>query len=178
MIHQPYTSPIIIKGKKYQFPPSIINRDGTRVWSVSVAISHTVAYMQTEMMCDFGKTADLGCGLGLIGMVVGEQAVLIEKDEATIPYLYQTLIDNQVRNRVIQGSWADVNEPFDSIIGSEVLYPGYDTQSLVDFVERNWTGKGYVIFANSRWHHFEQAPLPFIKTIKTFEDEEYCEWVK
>lgn len=167
-IDQPFTEPVVIAGQTYSFPDITTKTDGNRVWSLSVVLARQLHGQH------LGKTVELGAGLGLIAMVTG--AVIIERDPTTVADTITTQHLNNKFNRIIRGSWDEVTEPFDSIIGCEVVYPAYDPDSITRFIQRNWTRKGICLFANSHWHHIEQHPDWHNYTIKESEGQQYAEW--
>lgn len=175
---KPWIGPIIVDNKEYHTINPEIVRDGNRVWSISVALAQYLSELNI-----LGSSIELGCGCGcgLVGMVTG--STLLDKDLETLKLTSEILKLNNYDNRLINSSWVDVNESFDNIFGSEILYPAYEPSSIADFIGRNWTKKGKVILAASRSQFaslFEtrliEIGFSFKKEDRTYQSFNYTIW--
>ncbi len=124
---------------------------------------------------------DLGCGMGLAGTVaamLGARVTFgdIERDCLLFACLNGLRYNGQVRARRIDWEKDDLNQRFDLIIGSDVLYDRIHWQPLDAFCKRHLTDTGTVILgepgrmtgdlwidwiANRGWNlhtHIEQVP--------------------
>ena len=147
-----------------------------RVWSVAVALANHVAGLKLN-----GTSVELGAGCGLVGMVTG--GTLVEMDEATAERAWLTLQMNKSPSTLIQASWKDINGLWDNVFASEILYPGYDSQSLVECIDRCWTRAGVCLIANASagWRQpFEEAldkrRMPHFRVDEEFAGFTYSLW--
>lgn len=138
-----WTEPVIIGGHGYHFSPSSVRRNGTQLWTVSIGLAEYVAGLEIQ-----GSSVELGCGQGLVGMITG--ATLIDSDPVTIANTRETLRLNGKQCRIIEASWENINEPFDNVFGSEILYRMYKPETVAEFLDRCWTGKGACLLVVSR----------------------------
>lgn len=119
-------------------------RDGIRLWPATVLFARHVADRKLK-----GPVCEVGAGgHGLPGQAAGA-SLFVEQDNEIAERLELTLHRNHRRAEVFEGSWSQAPGQFDSIIGSEILYPLFDLAGLAAFVARAWTRKGPCLFCTS-----------------------------
>lgn len=141
-----------VGGRTYTVSEKVdTGKHGHRLWPCSVALAREVAKRK-----DWKKwlTAELGCGLGLPGMVVanaGASVDFADRERDVRDWLRMGLWFNRLTGMVIPTDWLNYTDvvKYDAILASEVIYPAYGCDSLPSFVARSWTGKGPCLFANS-----------------------------
>lgn len=154
----PYEADSInIGGKEYQLNnkkcaccgAEFANKDGFKLWPCSIALARRVY----ELKLKHYNVIEVGCGLGLPGQVAAEKATVTfcEADPFISVLLESNLRENGI-NGTIVGNWADVNDRFDCILGSELIYLNYKPETLAAFIDRCWTRKGPCLIMNSQYY--------------------------
>lgn len=155
--HQPWdcSQPIEIGGITYRLETDYpqVTRDGNRLWPTSIALVSEIAKRGGQL----GRAVDLGCGLGLVGIVASRSSyeiLFVERDYETIKLASKNVDSLDAYNRIMNAnftssSWDVCDWKCDSIFGSEILYRSYGIAGIADFVSRNWTRRGPCLFANS-----------------------------
>lgn len=143
--------PIVVDGRSYCFEsdaPETI-RDGNRVWPGAIAMAERLCQHPESL----GKVCDLGCGLGLVGMVAtrfASSVVMLDCDEKTCALAASNLVKHNVEATVLHAKWNEIIAyRFDTILGADVLYHAYGMPLLADFIEQHWTRQGRCWFINS-----------------------------
>lgn len=127
-------------------------KPGHRLWPCAVGLCQE---LDVRPWGSHWSVAELGCGIGLPGMVVakkGAKVTFFDRDRDTRDWLRITLFNNLIRARVESLDWkvsSESTEQFDAIIGSELIYKDYGIPELAQFIARNWTGFGWCLLANS-----------------------------
>jgi len=148
---RPYhiTAPVKVGNRFFKLTANdLTGTDGCKLWHCSFALAQILDKMSFEGL----TVCEVGAGLGLPGLVAASQGgtvTFIDKDPWTRPFLTANLEINQLTGTIATINWAEINAPFDIILGSEILYGGYEPDRLADFIKRNWTGKGPCLITNA-----------------------------
>lgn len=144
-----------VNGREYKFSERS-GCHGQRLWSCCVSLARLVSARDWSGL----SVCDAGCGLGLAGMAClsagAARVTFLDRDYADpdapdrlLMHLWRCGLPAD-RVEVVVSKWGDyAGEKFDSVIGSEILYPSYDIPSLGDFLSKFWNGRGPCILANS-----------------------------
>lgn len=162
------SNPITIGGITYQLETSkaLRGNEGCRLWPVGIALADYIDQSFNGKEADIlGRVCDIGCGLGLVGMVASRFAV-----HTTLISECGTVVDQAKLNVKKHGcdvcvahvNWADATFGFgfDSIFGSDIIYKPYNIPGLAAFIAKHWTGVGPCWFTNaidSTYEEFKSA---------------------
>lgn len=135
---------------------------GNYVWPATVMLAR-----EAERMDVRGFTVlDLGCGTGLVGMILAARGAFVafaDRDPDTCERLRATLAFNGLSGSVACLDWSrdTLMGPFDSILSCETLYgTPQQVSDLAKVFFRAWTGKGKAVVvasSASNRHAFSDA---------------------
>ncbi len=132
---------------------------GEKLWPCSIVLAR---WMQDKRMGD--SVCDVGCGLGLAGISVADvyRVTMIDCDLDVAAAADANARLNHVSPEVLAGRLANVHgRTFDSVVGSEILYPGFDLNSIAAFVSRSWNRRGRCMFVMSTDMHRQETDEAF-----------------
>lgn len=148
---------IYIGGKEYQLNnkrcaccgAEFANKDGLKLWPCSIALAIRVEKLKLKKY----KVIEAGCGLGLPGQVAAAKTsvTFCESDPLIQLLLASNLKANEIDGKIV-GDWANVDDRFDCILGSELIYLNYKPETLAAFINRCWTRKGPCLIMNSQYY--------------------------
>jgi 2-polyprenyl-3-methyl-5-hydroxy-6-metoxy-1,4-benzoquinol methylase len=134
-----------VLGIKVQ-PKADSSRMGERLWPSSISLA---TELNSRWLAPGLSVADLGCGLGLVGMLLAQRGcvvTLIDADACLQVPLCRSLQENKSPASVVCAAFADVRTAFDCVVGSDILYDTVQQRSIPEFLQRNWTKRGPAIF--------------------------------
>lgn len=122
--------------------------EGLKLWPCSIALADSVRGLKLDGM----TVCEIGCGLGLPGMVAsdcGADVTFLDKDPDVRQAVTGNLIENRLKGTVC-GDFRtlDFHERFDVVLGSELLYPRASPFEIAGFLWTHWTRLGPAIFVN------------------------------
>ena len=154
-------SPVAIRNRRFQFlvPKSIdrfLNPDDpfeqfplwAKVWDASLILADELASLPVRAGTTF---VEIGCGLGLVGVVAasfGHNVTLTEYDPHALAFARANALLNGLAGlRVMPLDWnqPELNETFDFVIGSEIIYHERDFDPIRRLFEKLLKPGGEVI---------------------------------
>ena len=145
-------SPVTIRDRRFQFfvPKTIdpfLNPDDplkqfplwTKIWDASLILADELASLSVRPGRAF---VEIGCGLGLVGIVAasfGHEVTMTEYDPHALAFARANALLNglgELRVRPLDWNQPALNETFDLIIGSEIIYHERDFDSIRGLFQR------------------------------------------
>ncbi len=132
-----------------------------QIWSAS----RTLATAIVNMDLSGKRSLEVGCGLALPSLVAakkGAKCTAVDIHPDVHEFIQETLIRNKLGASLEfqQTNWREYTapEPFDLILGSDILYENQHPDDIIHFLQRNLKGSGQAIIVDPcRWHHQEFA---------------------
>ncbi|MET0295733.1 MAG: methyltransferase domain-containing protein [Phenylobacterium sp.] len=120
------------------------------VWESGVAIADHMVGREGRAPIAGRRVLDLGCGLGLVGAVMamlGAKATLADIDTACLLFARLNVLPWAAASRVCRCDWRsdDLLEPFDLIVGADVLYETSQWPHIEAFARRRLAPGGTLV---------------------------------
>jgi SAM-dependent methyltransferase len=102
-----------------------------------------------------GRVLDLGCGLGLSGLVAARSAaevVFADYAPAALEFVQASIEHNRLTNaqiRLCDFTREDCDGPYDWILAADVVYDPASYQSLVEFLDRHLATDGTLLLTET-----------------------------
>jgi 2-polyprenyl-3-methyl-5-hydroxy-6-metoxy-1,4-benzoquinol methylase len=157
-------SPVAIRDRRFQFlvPKSIdrfLNPDDpfeqfplwAKIWDASLILADELASLPVSPGATF---VEIGCGLGLVGVVAasfGHEVTMTEHDPHALAFARANALMNGLDGlRVMPLDWNQpaLNETFDFIVGSEIIYHERDFQPIRELFRRLLKPGGEIILCS------------------------------
>ncbi len=160
---------------------SLLNQEDLEVkdlpfWAKIWEASFLLAYFMGKQPVALGRRIlEIGAGIGVVGIyaaLCGHRVVISDiNEEALLFARVNVLLNNATQAEVRKIDWNDTSlqDQFDVIIGSEVVYDRECYPLLVDFLNRTLAPGGVIFLAK---HHELDAPKFFTELTKFFEFKE------
>jgi predicted nicotinamide N-methyase len=122
------------------------------LWSGAVELAR---YVDSDVPCARRRVLDLGCGLGLVGIVAslhGGDVTFLDRDPDALEYAARAAARNGCRGvRFQQADFTcdDLGSTFDLVLGAEVLYDPASWTGLATFIARHLAPAGSAIIADA-----------------------------
>jgi predicted nicotinamide N-methyase len=177
--YNPETTPVKIRDKSFQFfiPRDInpfVNQDDifdrfplwAKIWEASLVLADYLAGLEPRPN---KKILEIGCGLGLVGIIAasfGHRVVMTEVDEHALTFARANILLNHVTNIEVMGlDWTDpmAGESFDTIVGSEIAFRETDFKPLSDLFKTYLGAGGEIVLAEG----IRETSLKFMKHLST-----------
>jgi len=141
------------------------------LWTGALTLAH---YIEEHVDCLDLSVLDLGCGLGLTGIVAGLKGghvTFADKESNALAFAVANARLNRCPSfdaRVLdftqdapnvrddQGAHGKVSQSFSLILGAEILYDRPTFPALVSFLRRHLASSGRAIFADARRTNTEE----------------------
>lgn len=123
------------------------------LWTGAVELAR---WIDTEHALAGRRALDLGCGLGLVGVVAalnGAEVTFLDREAEALKFAAANAHRNDVRSVVFrQGDFTRdrIGGRFDVILGAEVLYDRDSFAPLVRFLDHHMAPGGTVLLADAR----------------------------
>ena len=157
-------SPVTIRNRRFQFfvPKSIdrfLHPDDpfdqfplwAKIWDASLILADELASLTVSPGASF---VEIGCGLGLVGIVAasfGHKLTMTERDPHALAFARANALMNGLdRLRVMPLDWNQpaLNETFDFIVGSEIIYHERDFHPIGELFRRLLKPGGEIILCS------------------------------
>lgn len=124
-----------------------------KIWDASIVLADCLAGMSVDKNRNF---LEIGCGIGVAGIVAasfGHRVTLTEYNDDALDFVRANARKNQTPEgpfpEVRRLDWNDpeIDEPFDMIVGSEVVFKEEDYEPLSRLFKRCLKPSGEVILA-------------------------------
>jgi len=142
------------------------------LWTGALTLAR---YLEDHVDCRELTVLDLGCGLGLTGIVAarkGGRVVFADKEPAALAFATVNAQLNGCRNyeaRTLDFTSDILNQQFALILGAEILYDRPTFPALVAFLKRHLAPHGRALLADARrtntqlfYEQLEQAGLRWV----------------
>jgi predicted nicotinamide N-methyase len=121
-----------------------------KVWEASYVLADHLAQMRPEPGKRF---LEIGCGIGVVGVAAscfGHDVTMTEGDPHAVQFARANSEINHCRVRILELDWnkPGLNERFDFIVGSEVVYHERDFRPLLDLFRALLKPQGAVILSS------------------------------
>jgi len=152
------------------------------LWTGALTLAR---YLEERFDCQDLSVLDLGCGLGLTGIVAalkGGKVTFADKERDALAFAAANARLNNCPSfatRVLdftEEERDEVEPHFSLILGAEILYDRSTFPALASFLDRHLAAHGQAIFADARrtntkefYHHLERRGLRWVR-------EERKEW--
>jgi predicted nicotinamide N-methyase len=139
------------------------------LWTGALTLAR---YVEERIECQGLNVLDLGCGLGLTGIVAalkGGTVTFTDKEPAALAF---ATVNAQMNNcplfetRVLDFTRDALDQQFALILGAEILYDQPTFSALVTFLDRHLAPDGKVLLADARrtnteefYHRLDEAGL-------------------
>ncbi len=176
--YQTDSAEVIIKGQRFRFlVPQSIDKFidpvnplqnfplWSKIWQASLILADYMAHLTVESNKKF---LEIGCGLGLVGIVaarMGHDLTMSEYDPHALNFAHANAqINNCSELKIIRLNWhrPKLGEIFDSILGSEVLYREQDFPALLKLFQNYLQPEGEVILVEE----MRKTDLKFYKIME------------
>ncbi len=159
-------SDLTLQGRKFRFfvPKSLdafVDTDDifhefplwAKIWDASIVLADYLAAMPADQDRNL---LEIGCGLGVAGIVAasfGHRVTLTEYNDDALAFVRANACENQTAERPIPDirklDWntPEIVEPFDTIVGSEVIFKEEDYAPLSRLFKRCLKPSGEIILA-------------------------------
>jgi predicted nicotinamide N-methyase len=123
------------------------------VWTGALTLAR---YLEAHVDCREMSVLDLGCGLGLTGIVAAKmdgRVVFADKEPAALVFATANAQRNDCRDsevRILDFTSDVLNQQFTLILGAEILYDRPTFPALVTFLERHLAPHGRVLLADAK----------------------------
>jgi predicted nicotinamide N-methyase len=180
--YQTDCSDVVIKGQKFRFlAPKTIDKlidpvDPMRnfplwskIWQASLILADYMAQLPVDSSKKF---LEIGCGIGLVGIVatrMGHDLTMTEYDPHALNFACANArINNCSTLKIKRLNWhkPQLGEQFDGTMGSEVIYQKQDFPSLLGLFKRCLKMEGEVILVEE----MRKTDLEFYKIMEPFFD--------
>lgn len=125
---------------------------GVMLWPAALALSHEIAARSDELVDK--RVLELGAGTGLPGIVAasfGARVLQTDRDELALHVCARNAERNRVEgieHRLVDWERFEAEEPFDFILGSDVLYATPMHARLRAICEEHLAAAGRVLFSD------------------------------
>lgn len=122
------------------------------LWSGAVELAR---HIDTDVSCAGQRVLDLGCGLGLVGIVAslsGAEVTFLDRDPDALACAERAAARNgcrKVRFRQADFTRDDLGSTFDLLLGAEVLYDAASWTGFATFIARHLEPAGRAILADA-----------------------------
>jgi len=122
------------------------------LWSGAVELAR---YIDGGVSCAERRVLDLGCGLGLVGIVaslLGGEVTFLDRDPDALVYAERAAARNGcrgVRFRQADFTCDDLGSTFDLVLGAEILYDPASWTGLTTFIAKHLAPAGHAILADA-----------------------------
>jgi len=123
------------------------------LWTGALSLAR---YIEERIDCQDLQVLDLGCGLGLTGIVAGlkgGRVTFVDKEQDALAFATVNARMNDCplfEARVLDFTKDALDQRFSLILGAEILYDRSTFPALVSFLDRHLTAQGRAIFADAR----------------------------
>ena len=123
------------------------------LWTGALTLAR---YLEAHVDCRELTVLDLGCGLGLTGIVAARKrgrVLFADKEPAALAFATVNAQLNDCRDyevRVLDFTSDVLNQQFALILGAEILYDRPTFPALVAFLKRHLAPQGRVLLADAR----------------------------
>lgn len=149
------------------------------LWTGALVLAR---YLEAEVECYGLSVLDLGCGLGLTGIVASLKSgrvTFADKEPEALAFAALNARANNCRlfeTRLLDFTRDTLGQRFSLILGAEILYDRSSFPPLAEFLARHLTPGGYALLADARrtrteefYHYLGKAGLLWTR-------EEKIEW--
>ena len=159
-------SNLTLRGRKYRFfvPKSLdglVHTDNifhefplwAKIWDASIVLADCLAAMPVDKN---GNLLEIGCGVGVAGIVAasfGHRVTLTEYNDDALAFVRANACENQTPEgpfpdiRRLDWNDPELAEPFDTIVGSEVVFKKEDYDPLARLFKNCLKPSGEIILA-------------------------------
>ena len=129
------------------------------LWTGALTLAH---YLEHQVECRDLQVLDLGCGLGLTGIIAalkGGRVTFADKESAAVTF---ALMNAQMNNcplcevKTVDFTRDTLDSQFSLILGAEILYDRPTFPALVTFLAHHLTPNGTALFADARRTNTEE----------------------
>lgn len=123
------------------------------LWTGALTLAR---YLEARVDCREMTVLDLGCGLGLTGIVAarkGGRVVFADKEPAALAFAAANAQRNECRDwetQALDFTGDGLNQQFMFILGAEILYDRPTFPLLVTFLERHLAPRGRALLADAK----------------------------
>ena len=147
------------------------------LWTGALSLTR---YVEQRIDCQDLQVLDLGCGLGLTGIVAGlkgGRVTFVDREQDALAFATVNARMNDCplfAARVLDFTKDALDQCFSLILGAEILYDRLTFPALVSFLDRHLTAQGRAIFADARrtntdefYHQLRNIGLTWVKEEST-----------
>ena len=140
-----------------------------KVWEPSLVLAE---YVATAPPSQLNKILEIGSGLGVVGVVAasfGHDVTLTEYDENALAFISANAAINQCPDvKICRLDWhrPGIDDRFDCIIGSEVVFHERDCEPILNFFQTYLKPNGRIVLASG----VRQSMLTFLNSVRGFFD--------
>ncbi len=137
-----------------------------KVWEASYVLADHLAQLKPDPE---KKILEIGCGIGVVGIAAscfGHDVTMTEGDPHALDFARANAEINQCRVRILELDWnsPELNEQFDFIVGSEVVYHQRDFRPLLGLFRTLLKPGGMVILSSE----VRKAVIEFYQEMQRF----------
>jgi methyltransferase-like protein 23 len=138
---------------------------GAMLWPASIALAHDLAEREAQLRGR--RVLELGAGTGLPGIVaaaLGAHVLQIDRSEVALHLCTSNAARNTVSVEAREAEWETFHseQPFDLIVGADVLYVTPMHARLKEICQRYLAPEGCVLFADP----FRSQSLPMLEAME------------
>jgi predicted nicotinamide N-methyase len=129
------------------------------LWTGALTLAR---YIDERIACRDRSILDLGCGLGLTGIIAalkGGKVTFADREPAALAF---TIVNAQMNNcldfeaRLLDFTRDTLDQRFELILGAEILYDRSTFPSLIDFLGRHLQQGGSALLADAKRTNTEE----------------------
>jgi len=149
-----------------------------KVWDASLLLAY---YLGRQPVVLGQRVLEIGAGMGIVGIYAahcGHTVTLTDIDEDALLFAKANALLNQTPQLdVARLDWndTDISQPYDVIVGSEVLYDRQSYPTLVQFLRKALAPHGIIILAKNAELN---TPAFFAELTKYFEFKQTIQTVR
>jgi len=139
-----------------------------KIWEASIVLCEYLTQLNLDLNAHI---LELGAGAGLTGMMLGRMGhpmTITDYDDHALALLQKNVKHNKLKNvRVNKLDWfqSEVDETYDIIIGSELIYKEELIQPLLDLFLKCLKPEGKIFIAHDR---VRRNMLPFLEKAEQY----------